>query len=270
MELQQWAAAYVAGRDVSGGYADQLRWCAAAATAAAGGPVRVAELSVDCVNGLLRRWRDAGLAGSTRRNRRRMLLTLWQAAADRGLAGQPARRLVAMPKAVAGPRRAWTVAEVSRLVRVAEAVGGPYWASYVRAAWDSGLRGCDLRRLERSAIGPDGRAAVFQVKTQRPVCVHFRASTLAAIAAVVPADRRLCWPMACGLRHWRAQAARLVRRAGLAGSIGQIRAASGTAVEILAPGQGHLHLGNTRAVFLAHYLDPLAIANGRPRPPELP
>jgi hypothetical protein len=53
--------------------------------------------------------------------------------------------------------------------------------------------------------------------------------------------------------------------AGLAGTIGQLRHASGTAFEIENPGRGHEHLGNPSAIFEHHYLDHSKVGDGKPQ-----
>lgn len=46
---------------------------------------------------------------------------------------------------------------------------------------------------------------------------------------------------------------RIVARAGLFGTFKRLRKSSGSLVEAAAPGMGHKHLGNTRAIFEKHY-----------------
>lgn len=53
------------------------------------------------------------------------------------------------------------------------------------------------------------------------------------------------------------------------GSIGKLRHSSGTAAEIIHPGHGHEHLGNTRDVFERHYLDLQKVCSLRVQPPSL-
>ena len=90
-----------------------------------------------------------------------------------------------------------------------------------------------------------------------------------AIDASFPPDRELIWPLWGRLGCWRRAAKRLVRAAGLPGSIGRLRHSSGTAVEIKHPGRGHEHLGNTRAVFERNYLDHQMIEGNKVLPDSL-
>lgn len=53
---------------------------------------------------------------------------------------------------------------------------------------------------------------------------------------------------------FRKEARKLISAAGLPGSLKWLRSGSGSNFERLHPGRGHEHLGNTRAVFEAHYL----------------
>jgi len=278
MKLSDFAAQYAAQRDVCEEYVEQIAVVVRSFDRHLGHAARFDDLTADAVNSWLSSLRVGGLAPGTRHSRRRVILTLWQAAADRDMVSEPRRRLIAQPRRRDRLVRAWSEDEVCRLLVAAEQLSGPlgatgidaglYWSSYVRAAWDTGLRGCDLRSLERGWISPTGRLQIVQHKTGGRLTVALRRSTLDAIARSFPPDRRLIWPRWCCLRYWRVQARRLVRSAGLIGSLGQLRAASGTAVERAHPGRGHEHLGNSRRVFERHYLDPLAVADP-PLPPEL-
>lgn len=275
MLLDQWAAAYAARRDACPKYAENLRAAARGLSRTAGGPVRTAELSADLLNRHLRSLAARLLSDQHRANQRRLLLTLWRSAARRGLAVTPPLDDVATVRVRDRLVRAWSLEEVRQLLAAAESAPGAcgtiparlYWPSYVRAAWDTGLRGCDLRSLEFAWL--KARVQYVQRKTGRRIWLSLRPATLQAIAACHSAQpsSRLVWPLWCHMRNWRLAAADLVASAGLAGSIGRLRHSSGTAAEGANPGRGHEFLGNGRAVFERHYLaEP---PSDRPLPPEL-
>ena len=280
MTLGAFAASYAAQRDVCAAYIEQIEVTVRSFDHHLGRAARHTDLTPDVVNAWLAQLRGAGMAPATRSSRRRVILTLWQAAADNDLAAEPRRRLIAKPRRQDRLVRAWSANEVCQLLAAAGRLSGPlgatgidagrYWSSYVRAAWDTGLRGCDLRSLEHDWISNTGRLQIIQHKTGARHALTMRQSTIDAIDRSFPPARRLIWPRWCCLRTWRIHARRLVRSADLTGSIGRLRSASGTAAEVAHPGRGHEHLGNGRAVFERHYLDPLAVMSNPPLPPELP
>jgi hypothetical protein len=263
MKLREFIEFYLASRDVSDGYANQLRWLANSIQRTIGEQPGVEQFTPELLNQHLKATRDR-LRPETRKSHRRMLLTLWQAAADAGLAPEPVRRKVMPIRVPDKLQHAWTAEQVRLLLVGADRLRGYYpigvrktlyWRSYVLTAWDSGLRGCDMRRISRDAIGDDGRCVLVQHKTGRLHRFRLRQETVAEVRAMFPPDRELVWPLWGRLELWRRQARLLVQLAGLRGSIGQLRHSSGTAVEVKYPGRGHEHLGNTRAVFERHYLD---------------
>ena len=267
---------YAAGRAISPGYTGQLRWALDAFGRTLGHRPGPADFTAENVNGYLVAEFDRGLAPATRKNRRRMLLTLWAWLADEGESTLPPRRRIAPAPRVEPVPQAWTVGDVRRLLAAAERMprslaGIPspaYWRAWVLVAWDTGLRGCDVRRLR--PVDVRDCQVVRQVKTAgKPVLVRLRAETLIAIRATFPPDRDLLFPLGRSIHSWRRRAARLVARAQLAGGIGRIRSSAGTAAEIAAPGRGHEHLGNTREVFERHYLDRRLLPPDRPLPEEL-
>lgn len=277
MRLIELVERYVASRDVTDAYTNQLRWLSNAVSRTIGHEPTVEDLTVETVNRHLKSTRDT-MTPETRKSHRRMLLTLWQAAADEGLTGEPPRRKVMQIRVPDRLQRAWNVDEVKALLIAANDFTGRYkndvpkrlyWRSYILAAWDSGLRGCDLRKLPRRSIADDGACTLVQKKTGRMLRVRFRKATLDAIAESYPPDRDLIWGLWGRLECWRREAKRLLECAGLVGGIRQLRHSSGTAVEILHPGRGHEHLGNTRAVFERHYLDYEKIATTAVLPPGI-
>lgn len=274
MRLLNYVAQYVDTRDVSSGYLHQLLAAAKGLERFCKAEIDTTDLNPSLLNSYLRSMKDAGCSAEYRKSRRRMLLTLWTAAADDGLAIEPVRRKIMIIGACDRVTTAWTIDEVRHLFETARTLDGIYrgvarylyWPSYIAAAWDSGLRGCDLRSIERPWIRES--MLVIQRKTGKRIRIHFRRSTLALITAAFPPDRALIWPRGC-IECWRDEARAIIKKAGLSGSIGRLRHSSGTAAERERRGHGHEHLGNTRTVFEKHYLDSSQIDDERARPPEL-
>jgi len=267
---------YAAGRPLSPGYVGQLGWTLGAFGRVLGHVVKPADFTAENVNGYLVAEFERGLAPATRKNRRRMLLTLWAWLADEGEAPAPPRRRIAPAPRFDPVPHAWTPDEVRRLLAAAAGLPGSlasiparaYWRAFVLVSWDSGLRGCDVRRLRVGDLC--GCQVIRQVKAAgKPVLIRLRAETLASVRATFPPDRELLFPLGRSIHSWRRRAARLVARAQLAGGIGRLRSSTGTAAEIAAPGRGHEHLGNTREVFERHYLDRRLLSPDRPMPEEL-
>lgn len=280
MRLTDFVRLYASQRDVVESYVDQLTWCVRALDVAVG-PVDVGHLSTELVARALQRWRQRGLSDETRRSRRRMLMTLWKDASRRGLVPWPL--WPPAPVTVADrPAKGWTHRQVQQLLAAAEAMPGVvspsrlplarslYWSSYVAAAWDTGLRGCDMRRLRLADIGEDGTVQLVQKKTGRRHIVRLQPATVRRVDRCAEAmPRPLVWPAWGRIELWRRQAAHLVKLAGIAGSIGHLRHSSGTDVELRHPGLGHKHLGNTAVVFDREYFNPALGPYNRPSPTPL-
>lgn len=282
MNLDEFIGEYTRSRDLSAGYIDQLRWFAAALAKTAGRRLDTADLTPDLINGHLQDCRARGLSDETRRSRRRMFLSIAEAAVDAGVAPLFARRHVMKIRRSQRVVVAWSTEQVGALLRKAEAMPGihcngvarsAYWSSYIRFAWDTGLRGVDIRSIHRDdLLGDEGEFrrsfVVIQNKTGKPVRHHLRPATCEAMGRL-PVRRGPLWGLWGRIENWRREAAALVKAAGLSGSIGKLRHSSGTAVEKVARGRGHEHLGNTRQVFERHYLDTDKLPDDRPLPPAI-
>lgn len=274
MRLLEFVTQYSLARDISAAHIAQLRYAVMGLEKFAGRPICTCDLSPELLNNYLRQMREQHCSDSYRKSRRMNLLLLWGAAADAGMAGEPSRRKIMRILVRDRVTEAWTVEQVRQLLSVARELTGTifnvprrlYWPSFIAASWDSGLRGVDLRSLERNWIQPSMQ--IIQRKTGRRIRVQLRSATIDLIRETFPPDRALIWPHGC-IRHWREEAQKIVRAAGLPGSIGRLRHSSGTAVERISPGSGHRHLGNGRKVFEQHYLDESQLEDTRPLPPEL-
>jgi len=245
----------------------------------AGRPVRLEELDEASVSEWLRDY-SATVAPHTARGKKAMLLALWRAASDDGLAAEPsARRLrrVRVPQLLP---TAWTREEVEQLLAAAARLPrrhrcglsrAAWWDLAIRVAWDSGLRWADLVALRVDGIQPDGTASICQAKTGKVATFQLSTTTLDALRATLAAcPRRLVCPWPASGETFRTQVKRLVAKAGIRpGTWRWIRRGSGTDVEEQREGAGHRHLGNTRRVFDASYGDPTILGRRIPSPREL-
>lgn len=245
----------------------------------AGRPVRLDELDERSVSEWLRDY-SATVKPHTVKGKKAMLLALWRAAADDGLASEPSSRRVRRVRVPELVPTAWTKAEVERLLAAAAKLPrkhrcglsrAVWWDLAIRVAWDSGLRWADLVALRVDAIGEDGAAAVTQNKTAKVSSFRLSATTMAALRASLAArPRELVCPWPASGETFRDQVLRLVAKAGIrAGTWRWIRRGSGTDVEQQLDGAGHRHLGNTRRVFDQSYGDPTIIGRQIPTPRPL-
>lgn len=278
VDIHDYAAYYRALADGSRGYGDQLHWCLVDFERVTG-ITELADLSVDAINRYLSATKER-LAPKTRANRRGYLRMLLNHAATNpaikdgpSIPDEPLAK-VRVPDAIV---RAWSPDEVARLLAAVNRLRGRYvngfskrlyWRSYILSAWDLGLRGCDMRSIERDWIPDHGRLTIVQAKTGRVVSCQLRPPAMEAIAEFKHGGR-LIWPLWCRIDSWRKVARKLVTNAGLSGSIGRLRASAATALEITQPGTGHLFLGHSnRQTFERHYFD-RSQQLSRPQPPLL-
>jgi site-specific recombinase XerD len=223
---------------------------------------------------------SATVSPATVRAKKQAVLSLWRAAADDRLAADPVTRRVRRTSIPAQPVEAWTRHEIEQLLATAATL--PRWHRCglrrsvwfdlaIRVAWDSGLRWGDLITLPVAAVRPDGWTSITQSKTGKVSTFRLSASTMEALKKTletVPRDLICPWPSSH--ETFTTQVRNLVKRAGIRpGTWKWIRRASGTDVELQAEGAGHLHLGNTRRIFEAHYADASQIARRPPSPREL-
>ena len=266
-------------RDVKASTLRQYRIASDAFERWAGGPIPLDQLDEKSLSAFLRDY-AADHAADTVRSKRNQIMALWRAAADDGLADDPVGRRVrrcSVPEPVV---EAWTRAEVEQLLATAATLKrrhmcglrrSEWWTLAVRVAWDSGLRWADQVAIPVSAVRPDGWVTVRQGKTGKVSTFQFSPSTMAALRESLDrCPRSLVIPWPASGETFRDQVTRLVARAGIrAGTWKWIRRGSGSDVELQERGTGHLHLGNTRAVFDRAYADQTIIGRRVPAPREL-
>lgn len=244
---------YIMARDLMPRSVDYYRRVVSCLTSWRGGPVPVAAFDQDLVNRFLHAKQVAGRSWSYRKSLRNACRALLR------FADKPADKLRPVRWEGLHPT-AWRPEEVSRLIAAAP---DEAWRNRIALGYYSGLSPCDLLRVERRHI--EGHVLTFRrSKTKRLVKVRLPAWLVDRLPNAGP----VCGAR-CSVEWVRRVFARIVAKAGLRGPLKQLRKSSGTLVESLHPGAGHLHLGNTRTVFEKHYLDgergivPLS-------PPELP
>lgn len=245
----------------------------------AGGPVPLEQLDERSVSEWLRDY-AATVKPHTVRGKKSMLLALWRAAADDGLAEEPSARRVRRVRLPELVPTAWRKDEVEQLLTYVKSLKrrhrcglsrAAWWDLAVRCAWDSGLRWADLVALRVDAIAADGTATVVQSKTAKLSTFRLSPTTMDALRATLAAcPRALVCPWPASGETFRDQFTLIVQRAGIrAGTWKWIRRGSGTDVEMQLAGAGHRHLGNTRQVFERSYGDPTQIGRQTPSPREL-
>jgi integrase len=245
----------------------------------AGRPILLAELDEDSLSEWLRDYAQVAKP-HTVRGKKNMVLALWRAACDDGLADEPIARRVRRVRLPEIPVEAWTREEVERLLVACSwlprqhesGMSRAAWFDLaIRMAWDTGLRWGDLVNLPVSAIRPDGSGQWTQSKTAKVISFQVAASTMEILRASLEAcPRSLVCPWTASHETWGDQVGLLVTKAGIRpGTWKWIRRGSGSDVEAQAPLSGHEHLGNTRRVFEQSYACRSIIGRQIPRPREL-
>ena len=225
-------------------------------------------------------------AASTVNAKRRHLLALWRDAHERGYVNVSPGKIPKIPEPDSLPE-AWTIQEVSRVLRAAGAESGTvaglrassYWVSLILAMLDTGARIGAMSRVRCSQIRLDDPAGLelsseFS-KTHRAKWCPLHPQTVQSCSWIWDASRELMWPWPYHDSVRRRHLKRLCAKAGVrvgrpfGGVFHKLRRTSGTLVEANG-GDGSKQLGNTRAVFLKSYLDPRVAGNGQlqflPRP----
>lgn len=273
MLLRDWAIRYAAsnlGLSDQGAY--QLQIAVRRLEAWAGKPVHLADLSTDLVAGFLRHLLNSGQAPATVNSKRRCLLTLWRSAADEGLA-PPVGRI----KPAREPQRipdSWTLEQVAQLFaytkslrgRVAGIPRGLFFYSLLSALYDTGERVGAVLACRPDDFG--GVAGTLRIPPESHKCRRERLCRLSSdtVTAVVrlisiPVRRQIIWPWPHSRRHLFRTLRKIIEDAGLPtskrgmGLTHRLRRTAGSLVEANG-GCGEQHLGNSRRVFEAHYLDP--------------
>lgn len=278
MQLAVFAEQYADRVEASAGHRHQLKSVIRSLAEFVSDDPRSDHLNEVTINGYVAWLRAKGCADSYRKGRLTYLLLLWRDLADDGEIAPPRRKKLTRVRVGDRVTKTMTIDQVRQLLPVADALTGTYrngiarsgfWGRYIRAAWDCGLRGCDLLSLRTDCITPLGAIVIVQNKSKKRLWGQLRAATVERIKATMPPMRSTVWPLWASPEMFRREAAAIFSDAGLSQfSLSYIRSAAGTAVE-RAIGGGHEFLGNTRQVFERHYLDESQLEPHGRMPPEL-
>ena len=248
---------------------EQLVVAARQFAAWAGGSLPFAKLSDELLTAYLadlaRRRRPA-----TVNSKRRAILTVWRAAARKGLV-KPPGEIPKMPEPYRMPE-AWTIAEVEYLLaqcRMLDGVVGDvprrhWWPALLLTVYDTGGRIGAVRAVQTADYNPSERYVIFRAENQKPNRdeLHWLSDqTVAALAAVYDPQRSLLFPWPHHRQYLWTYFRRLVDRIGLNGGrnhaalFHKLRRTSGSYIEA-AGGDGAQHLGHLPEVFARSYRDP--------------
>lgn len=163
---------------------------------------------------------------------------------------------------------AWRAGDISKLVRTVNVLpeeSRHYFRTIILAAWYTGMSQDDLHSLLREQIEESGRVTYVRGKTNKLVITWMPLDLVGELP-----EGEQPWPLTTSREYFRRQFNRVVEAAALEGTFKKLRKSCGTAIDLAAPGTGHVHLGNTRRVFELHYLDQSHIASQPRLPPKVP
>ncbi len=165
----------------------------------------------------------------------------------------------------------WTTEQVEKLVSACDELRyreRDFWRTFILVGYYSGLNAIDIHRLAKADIDRAGYIVFSRSKTGKRVFVGIPPELASEVLAKAPEEGPI-WPLKISDEAFRQKFRNLVRWAGIpAGSFKRLRKTSGTLVELNSPGKGHRHLGNTKAIFEAHYEDQ-KVTNPDPTMPPL-
>ena len=139
---------------------------------------------------------------TTTNNVRRMIFTLWDAAADDGLVRPPRRRRVRRLKENQAPPQAWTVSEVRTILEAARAQTGEiagiparlWWPSLILAVYWSGCRIGAMRSVPLDGYLPGRGLLIRRQKNSKPQWYDLPETCCESIDRIVFGSRPLLWP----------------------------------------------------------------------------
>jgi integrase len=275
--LSEHAKRYILSQSLSPAYEKQVIAKCTAFEAHFGRGLPIAELqsSPELLSGFLLHLEAQGLALTTVRGYRAVILAVWEDALPPGQ-HSPNRDVRRIRRVQTYPQ-CWDQDELSRLLRVARRARGhrhdgakwcDWWVASILGGYYTGQRIGDLLRLRAEVVRPDGRAVVLQRKTGKLVAVQFDEEGLAAASRLPQGPLLLPWPYSIEMLRRRFR--RLVNEAQIRpGTFKWLRRSAGSHLERVQPGTGHRLLGNTRAVFEVHYADPAIIVGAPLVPPPI-
>jgi integrase len=237
----------------------------------AGRRIFVKDFSEVLIRDYLTWLRSTGRAAETVNSRRADLLALWRCAWDEELVPDPPRSRKV--RRLTSPRRipeAWSSGQVRAILNACSQAPGRicgipaslWWRSLIGVAYDTGERRGAILATPTKDLLLDHSAVVFrQTKTGAERFCRLDSSTVEFCRAIYDPCRPLMWPWHGEIDSLNDRLETILKRAGVpwgrnrGGVFSKFRKTSGTLVEANG-GRGNEHIGNTRKVFEAHYLDP--------------
>lgn len=248
--LKDAVARYLLYRDLAKGTASYYRRICSAFAGWAGGDVLLVEFNGEAISRFLQFKQQAGRSTHYVRSLRNGLMALLRDV--RG--SDPVERVRTIKTKPLDPQ-CWSPDEVEKLLAACGEMPEASrwrWALIIAIAYYTGLDRVDLERITRAEFDARGTLFTHRSKTGAAVVVCVATEVLAEIDLRCPLEG----PILCmGITpEWFRQVFKgIVRRAGLVGTFKKFRKTSGSLVERDAPGMGHKHLGNSRAIFERHY-----------------
>ena len=271
------AEQYLQGRDVSRGYASNLRRTARK-MAAAGMTVR--DVDGDAVSAWLSSLRTAGLSTVSIASERTSAMTLLRFGIEVGLIDRPIRRVI-KHKIQRPPTRAFSRNDLTDAVKRlsicelgAFRSGCPknlWLAAWVAYVYETGARFSDAYDLRGADLVPGG-VAWTQSKTGTPITKRLSSSTagkLSTLISLSPDGTVFHW--AISRRHAFVTIRRAFKQVGLEGGKTQwLRRSGATHCEIEKPGTAKAYLGQkTHGLAEKAYIDYAQMLPQMPAPPAL-
>ena len=270
MMLAEYADRYCTLVGASDGYREQLRVLCRRL------PWRVHDLDPDRISAYLQAALRK-LAPTTVANHRRMLGTLYRRAVKDKLAKECSEKICRV-KHFYPPVRAWTLKELSGLVREAKQMPGgtikhpceyrvlmPAW---VLAGYTTGLRRGDMLRIRWDELRGNRLALVMSKTSRQHVCVLDDAAMEALQR--LPRYDRIIFGTIISRDQIKKVMRRLIMRAGLEGSGKYLRRSSATYAEISGL-SATMQLGHqTPGMAYRHYVDQVILSDLRKPVPSIP
>ena len=219
------------------------------------------------------------VSNTTKANYRRMIITLMKWGNSQSLCTY-STDLIPRVKQKNKPTIAWTQNEVLRLYTQALKCTGSfqtgcpeklYWQTFILVGYETGIRLGDILTLSKDQVrgnrlyithSKTGVASAKCISKNATACVHLMISRS-------PNEYILGW--ALSRKHCSLKFGRLVRKAGLRGTIKYLRRSGATHCEQTQPGSASRFLGHISGQALArrNYIDWTQLSESIPKPPPL-
>jgi integrase len=151
-----------------------------------------------------------------------------------------------------------------------QVVAADFWKAFVMVGYYTGLRLGDLMLLRFDQIEPTGWLGLIQHKTGYQIRGYLPPDAIEAIGAISEPKRARVFGDLMSKKCVQENYAKLVKRAGLKGSIKTLRKTAATLAECEQPGAASWLLGHRDAnIARRHYIDPSQVMQQKPLIPQL-